>query len=260
MSTAANLFNALMSDDEEDEVKTTTQTKAKKASASQAKKTASKADQFIEPPASQQKDARRDNKDRRFGGRGAAEGGRGGRGGGRGGKREFDRRSGTGRGREEKRGGGGGHNWGKADATDATPMDSENAEGAEKTEGEEAEREEEPQQLGLDQYQATLEESRQGENFEELSVRKVGKKQFAGAELMASKKDNDDDAFIQMGAGKAQKRGSGKKKEKTVLDIGNAPRSGGRGRGGGRGFGGRGGHGGHNKDYAFNENDFPSMK
>lgn len=63
----------------------------------------------------------------KVGGKAAASGGRGGGGGGRGGKREFDRHSGTGRGRasdgaEDKRGGSGKYNWGsKADGT--TPED-----------------------------------------------------------------------------------------------------------------------------------------
>jgi len=198
------------------------------------------------------------------------------------GKREFDRRSGTGRGREIKKDGAGGHNWGnEKDAVAAateTPA-AEDEENADKKE-EAVEAEEEEVQLSLEEYKAQKNEKRHGEGFQKLQTRKL-----STAESGYGKKVEraEEESFIHFGYQKKKIREKTQKKKKMVEVHFNvrdssapAPRErdnfrngdrnrgerdnfrngdrnrggrGGRGRGRGRGgrggsFGGRGGRGG----------------
>mmetsp|Transcript_25981 Transcript_25981/g.62386 ORF Transcript_25981/g.62386 Transcript_25981/m.62386 type:complete len:310 (+) Transcript_25981:339-1268(+) len=206
-------------------------------------------------------------------------GGRGGRPPARDGKRTFDRRSGTGRGKEMKKGGGGGHNWG-SDQNDAkkaegpvtegkedanTPTEEATAGKEEATEKETApvveEKEPEPEEDNTMSYEEYLAQKATPESdaFKPIDSREV-ENEFAGK--ASSKKVSED--FLVMGGGKQpRKKGSGKKEKETlVMDfkiksaIGGGDdrgdrggrkdggrRDGGGGRGGGRREGGRGGGG-----------------
>jgi len=194
-------------------------------------------------------------------------GGKEGRG-GRGGRREFDRKSGTGHGREGIKHGGGKHNWGNEN--DQTALEEEaQVEGEDETtedlnkaseEVEEVEEEEEEVQMTLEEYQAQLLLERSGENFAALKVREI-ENDFAD-QISLRKEDKTPD-FMEAKYEKVfRERSSGRKGKTTVIkDVGfRAPptyeqrrdrndqyvggRRGGRGgRGGGR-RGGRGGRGG----------------
>eukprot|EP00429_Kryptoperidinium_foliaceum_P039364 CAMPEP_0176162806 /NCGR_PEP_ID=MMETSP0120_2-20121206/83291_1 /TAXON_ID=160619 /ORGANISM="Kryptoperidinium foliaceum, Strain CCMP 1326" /LENGTH=263 /DNA_ID=CAMNT_0017500315 /DNA_START=173 /DNA_END=962 /DNA_ORIENTATION=+ len=142
--------------------------------------------------------------------------GRGGRAPVRDGKRAYDRRSGTGRGKEIKKGGGGARNWGN-DKTEAKKMEGKIDEEAvakepEVTEGaaEEAEApapEPEPEDntMTLAEYMA----SKKGKK-EEKTGREV-ENEFAGK--AAAKKEEED--FLVMGGGKSKK----KKQQKTTSKV-----------------------------------------
>ena len=160
-------------------------------------------------------------------------GGRGSRPPARDGKRTYDRRSGTGRGRDVKKGGGGGHNWGsnqndakKAEGPvtegkeDVNTPESEEAVAAETEEKEDAAEEKEPEPeedktLSYEEYLAQKARP-DSEAFKPLESREVDN-EFAGK--AAAKKETED--FLVMGGGKGpRKKGSGKKeKEKLVLDF-----------------------------------------
>lgn len=184
-------------------------------------------------------------------------GGRGGRPPARDGKRTFDRRSGTGRGKEMKKGGGGGHNWG-SDQNDAkkaegpvtegnedvnTPTEEATAEKVEATEetapvAEEKEPEpEEDKTLSYEEYLAQKARP-DSEAFKPLESREI-ENEFAGK--ASSKKVSED--FLVMGGGKQpKKKGAGKKEKETlVLDFKIKSSIGGDDRGdrGGRRDGGR---------------------
>lgn len=200
-------------------------------------------------------------------------GGRAGRVPARDGKRAYERRSGTGRGKEIKKGGGGGHNWGseQIDAKKAEGgVDDANNPAEEETEKEAVEedatgeeeknpaREPEPEDntMSYDEYLATK-ATPDLEVFKPLEERKVDN-EFAGK--AATMKETED--FLVMGGGKQpKKKGSAKKEpEKLVLDFkiksaitderdGGGRREGRRDGGGGR-DGGRGGRreGGERRD------------
>ncbi|KAJ0393974.1 hypothetical protein P43SY_009806 [Pythium insidiosum] len=192
----------------------------------------------------------------REGGRGAR-GARGGRG-GRGGRREFERRSGTGRGKEVSKEGGGSHNWGNDNDQAELAAEAEVQDGKAKEDGEEAEQavveeEEEEVQLTLEEYLAKKKESRTGELFAEVEVRQVTE-DFSNAVQIT--KDGKTPDFIEAQYEKVfSKKSSGRKKQ-VVTDLGfvtaapererrfrdNEGGRGGRGARGGRG--GRGARGG----------------
>lgn len=212
------------------------------------------------------------------------------------GKRTYERRSGTGRGKEIKKGGGGSRNWG-SDKNEARknegPVDeSAPAAGAEETIVEEVDKEPEPEP---EPEEVTM-------TMEEFLASKSSK--AAGDDLFGAKKersieDNDEFAgkaahkielgghFVKMGSGKSLRKKSAKKEVQT-LDLnfriasstdsrpprreGNDDRGrggrGGRGRGGrrndrrsgGRGRGGRGGRSGGRGGLKVDDvNAFPSL-
>ena len=183
------------------------------------------------------------------------------------GKRQYDRRSGTGRGREIRKDGGGAHNWG-SDANEARSIEgvvaddgneiTESAqadtqepdnEAGEETPGEtydnanEPEPEPEPKPedntVAYEDYIAMKKEQEQSENLKPVKVREV-QNEFAHVKEKSAVEED----FLVMGGGK-EKRVK-KQKEKSALELDVGFRSGGEGgsnfRGGGRGRGrGRGG-------------------
>eukprot|EP00804_Cyclotella_cryptica_P007548 CCRYP_010631-RA/>CCRYP_010631-RA protein AED:0.05 eAED:0.05 QI:4427/1/1/1/0.66/0.5/4/256/290 len=188
------------------------------------------------------------------------------------GKRTFDRRSGTGRGREISKGGGGGHNWGsdKNDAkkaegpvtegeeeaaavvvtaeengADATDNDKEEEDAAAAVE-EVKEPEPEDKTLSYEEYLA-IKSRPDSAAFKPLEERTV-ENEFAGKSV--TRKETED--FLVMGGGKQPKKKGQKKeekKEKLILDFkvksaiseDRGPRRDGRRDGEGRGGGGRDG-------------------
>lgn len=193
------------------------------------------------------------------------------------GKRAYERRSGTGRGREIKKSGGGARNWGsdKNDARHAEGMvfeENENNDetlqniggeegkqtgenagegGAEVKEGdaEEAEpekEEEEDKTMTYEEYLAQKEEERaESDAFKPIEMREL-ENEFAGLVGKKGRKDEEAENFLKMGKGKnLRKKGSDKKeKEKIVPNFrvqdANAPPRRNR-RDGDRSRGGRGG-------------------
>lgn len=192
--------------------------------------------------------------------------GRGGRAPARDGKRAYDRRSGTGRGREIKKEGGGARNWG-SNKNDARAAEGQVQEGAEeelamgennegankedenengKTQENEEEvaapPEEEDKTMTYEEYMATK-DAPPNDAFAPVKHREV-KNEFAGIE---AKKVEKDEVFFSTGGGK-QKRSKQKKGHKQTLvpafRVADDRRRDGRGRGRGRGDrGGRGGRG-----------------
>uniref|UniRef100_A0A7S2SMY1 Hyaluronan/mRNA-binding protein domain-containing protein n=1 Tax=Mucochytrium quahogii TaxID=96639 RepID=A0A7S2SMY1_9STRA len=129
-------------------------------------------------------------------------------------KREFDRRSGTGRGKEGKKDGAGGHNWGKPGQT-YEPIVEDKKEPVEEVE---EEVEDEPEQLTLEEYEAQKAEMRQGKAFAERKLRKA-KGPAEGTAYVKKAIDNDDDeVFIKMGD-KKEKRRRNRDQEKRMLDT-----------------------------------------
>ncbi|VEU39013.1 unnamed protein product [Pseudo-nitzschia multistriata] len=216
--------------------------------------------------------------------------GRGGRPPVRDGKRAYDRRSGTGRGKEIKKGGGGARNWGneKAEAKKAEGRINENEEVAPATDGnespdvpsEEVEPEKEDNTMTYADYMAS-----KGKK-EEVALREV-KNDFAG---MAACAKGEEESFLEMGGGKKKKERKKKEVDKKTVDVGfrvakansdggRGDRRDGRGRGAGRGDrrdgrgrgrGGKGGRGagrgakagGNKKPQGLNVQDegaFPSL-
>jgi len=224
------------------------------------------------------------------------EGGRGGRGGGRrhgsdydaegsNRKRQYERHSGTGRGREVSKDGAGGHNWGneKVEALNAekghiVPIE-EVAIDAPKEEGwgtddaqapadavpesVDAQKEPEPEPeiptYTLDEYLKKREVSRViADSFGPAAERTVNKEEFAGLKT----KEGDLGEFMALGGGKTSKtvkkdqRSTNAKVQPTAIELGftNASlqqsngRDEGRGGRGGRGRGREGGDGGRRED------------
>lgn len=163
------------------------------------------------------------------------------------GKRTYDRRSGTGRGKEIKKGGGGARNWGndKDEAKKAEGRINENAEVAPATDGnespdvpaEEIEPEKEDNTISYADYIAA-----KGKK-EEVALRDV-QNDFAGIAVSEKKVE---ESFVELGGGKKKKDKKKKETEKKIIEVGfRAPkvirdddrgerRDGGRGRGAGRG-------------------------
>jgi plasminogen activator inhibitor 1 RNA-binding protein len=145
--------------------------------------------------------------------------GRGGRAPARDGKRAYDRRSGTGRGKEIKKGGGGARNWGndKAEAKkmegtvneDEVKEDKPAAEGespAEETQAPEPEPEPEPDNtMTYAEYMASKKKE------DNTSTREV-ENEFSGK--TAAKKVEED--FLVLGAGKSKKKKKGKETKQAV--------------------------------------------
>jgi len=108
--------------------------------------------------------------------------------------RQFDRHSGTGRGKEIKKAGGGGHNWGKAGEDTPVPVTPEPTEQTEIPENtaqetkEEAPTEEPDSRLTLEEYEKLRAQKRIGAAFETKEVRKVA----PVADLKVYKKDEVD--------------------------------------------------------------------
>ena len=176
------------------------------------------------------------------------------------GKRQFDRKSGTGRGKEIKKGGGGAHNWGSDSQEAKQGADVEAAAAAEEEEApvlaedeapEEPAPEPEPEDntMSYEEYLAKKkEEEAQNEALKPKSERQVDAGEFAN--LKPKAKDGEED-FLVMGGGKAKrnrKKDSDDQEDGPKVELGfrvAGPDSGGRGRGRGRGRGGdrRGGGG-----------------
>lgn len=142
------------------------------------------------------------------------------------GKRAYDRRSGTGRGKETKKGGGGARNWGsdKNDAKRAEGAVVEGEEAANTPEGGEIEAakeeieeviEEEPDNtMTFEEYM----KSKSGSEIEALkpkSEREV-ENEFAGK---AAKVAVEED-FLVMGGGKQLRKKAGKSKDKQSVNVG----------------------------------------
>lgn len=146
--------------------------------------------------------------------------GRGGRAPVRDGKRAYDRRSGTGRGKEIKKGGGGARNWGndKDEAKKAEGRINEDADVAPATDGnenpdaaaEEVDPEKEDNTMTYVEYIAS-----KGKK-EEVALRGV-KNDFEG---FAASEKVVEDSFISTGGGKKKKDKKKKDVEKAVIDLG----------------------------------------
>lgn len=159
--------------------------------------------------------------------------GRGGRGGYNSRGREFDRRSGTGRGREVKKSGGGGHNWGadkdetmnEERAEQEATNEVENGGDSEEKEGEAAEAQEpkEPEvvQLTLEEFMKKKEEERaemaSSDAFKAIQVEKVDESEFDGVVLSKKKDEDDDNENVSKKTGK---KNSNKNKKQIVEDVG----------------------------------------
>lgn len=188
--------------------------------------------------------------------RNATKHGRGGRTAPRDGKRAYDRRSGTGRGRDTKKGGGGARNWG-SDKNEArqneghveeTALDEPKEEGTENNEAvEEAEAEPEPEPVvdntvSYEDYLASK-QNPDNEAFAPVKEREVAN-EFAG--LKVKEKEVEDTFMMTGGKQKKKKEKKNNEKQTLALDFRVASSSGGDdrgdrgGRGGGRGRGGRG--------------------
>lgn len=195
------------------------------------------------------------------------------------GKRAYERRSGTGRGKEIKKSGGGARNWGsdkdaarnaegmvfdekengkdldnieevgeqtgESGGEDGTPGEQENGDAAEA----EPEKEEEVDNtMTYEEYLAQKEEQRnQSDAFKPVEMREL-ENEFAGLVGKKGRKEEEAEDFLKMGKGKQLKKKGGEKKEKEKIvanfrvQDSNAPRRNNR-RDGDRPRGGRGGRG-----------------
>ncbi|KAI9995570.1 hypothetical protein PInf_012635 [Phytophthora infestans] len=166
----------------------------------------------------------------REGGRAPRERGeRGDRGrGNRGPRREFERRSGTGRGKEASKQGGGARNWGnKADPNEqlaeaavqegAKPASDEDA-----TEDAAEEEEEEEVQLTLDEYLAKQKSSRSGELFADVEVRQVTNEFATAAQITKEGKTPD---FMDSQYEKVYSKKTSGRKKQVITDVASARRS-----------------------------------
>jgi plasminogen activator inhibitor 1 RNA-binding protein len=196
--------------------------------------------------------------------------GRGGRGPVRDGKREYDRRSGTGRGKETKKDGGGAHNWGsdknearqaeggvKEDGQDATTEEVAKEERKERKEEYVPEPEPEPVEDKTISYEEYLATKKGAENplLAPTKMREVSS-EFAGLKPKVVEEED----FLVMGGAKQKRKKEKKEEEKPKIELAfrveSAASSDDRGlgeghgrgrregRGEGRGRGGRGGRGG----------------
>ncbi|KAK1948276.1 RGG repeats nuclear RNA binding protein A [Phytophthora citrophthora] len=218
----------------------------------------------------------------RDGGRAPRERGeRGDRGrGNRGPRREFERRSGTGRGKETSKQGGGARNWGnKADPNEQL-AEAAAQEGAKPASDEEAaeeaaaeEEEEEEVQLTLDEYMAKQKSSRSGELFAEVEVRQVTNEFSSAVQITKEGKTPD---FMDSQYEKVYSKKTSGRKKQVITDVGFRSEKperftrdfdssrGGRGGRGGRGARGNGRTGGRsgrgaNAPNVTDMNAFPSL-
>jgi len=181
--------------------------------------------------------------------------GRGGRPPVRDGKRAYDRRSGTGRGKEIKKGGGGARNWG-SDKNEAKKMEgriNENEELAMAVDGNDAEAPTEEVEPPKEDNTMTYAEYMASKGKKEETSLRETKNEFEGINAAAKE---EEESFISMGRGKKKKDKKKKEVEKKTVDVGfrvaKNNSDGGRGEGRGRGRGdrrdgrgrGRGGRGG----------------
>ncbi|KAG7393604.1 hypothetical protein PHYPSEUDO_007441 [Phytophthora pseudosyringae] len=227
-----------------------------------------------------------DNKESRGpreGGRGPRERGeRSDRGrGNRGPRREFERRSGTGRGKEASKQGGGARNWGnKADPNEqlaeAAAQETAKPASDEEAATEEAaveEVEEEEIQFTLDEYLAKQKSSRSGELFAEVEVRQVANEFSSAVQITKDGKTPD---FMDSQYEKVYSKKTSGRKKQVITDVGFRTEKperftrdfdssrGGRGGRGGRGArgngrtGGRGGRGA-NVPNVTDMSAFPSL-
>eukprot|EP00514_Thraustochytrium_sp_LLF1b_P002151 CAMPEP_0184522400 /NCGR_PEP_ID=MMETSP0198_2-20121128/8260_1 /TAXON_ID=1112570 /ORGANISM="Thraustochytrium sp., Strain LLF1b" /LENGTH=286 /DNA_ID=CAMNT_0026913221 /DNA_START=1146 /DNA_END=2010 /DNA_ORIENTATION=- len=133
-------------------------------------------------------------------------------------RREHDRRSGTGRGREGKKGGAGGHNWGKPgddaaqEPASVDPVDGEEAQATEEVEPA-------VKELTLEDYEAERAAKRQGELFSRVSVRKGDAITEGVAYAKKKAADLENDAFIAMGEKKDKKKRERNQNKKKVLQT-----------------------------------------
>jgi len=190
--------------------------------------------------------------------------GKGGRGSGRGGKREFERKSGTGRGKEIKKGGGGARNWG-SDKNEARTAEGSAAEGLNQGNPDIPEEtveepivEEVDNTISYEEYlkKKTIPNNKAFADREERTV----DNEFANLKPKEIAKEED---FLVMGGTKQQKKRE-KTKEKKTVDVGfrsaptnqNDDRRDGRGsrnRGRGERGGRRDGRGGRGRGRGNNE-------
>lgn len=209
--------------------------------------------------------------------------GRGGRPPVRDGKRAYDRRSGTGRGKEIKKGGGGARNWG-SDKNEAKKMEGRINEDEEIAPA--ADSEENPVDVAAEEVEPPKEDNTmtyadfmasKGKK-EDVTLREV-KNEFEGISIATK---GEEESFIAMGGGKKKKDKKKKDVEKATIAVGfrSANSNGGRGEGrgdrrdgrgrgrgrnGGRGSGrgsGRGPRSGAKKAQGLNVQDegaFPSL-
>ncbi|KAL5750847.1 hypothetical protein ACOSP7_025450 [Xanthoceras sorbifolium] len=193
-------------------------------------------------------------------------------------RRQFERRSGTGRGNEVKRDGSGRGNWGThtdeiAPETEEPVVENEKNVSAEKPSGEEdavdankenpvneqEEKEPEDKEMTLEEYEKLLEEKRKALLALKTEVRKVDDKEFQSMQQLSNKKSNDE-IFIKLGAEKDKRKDAADKEEKAKKSVmiteflkpaegeryyGGRGRGRGRGRGSGSGSSSRGGYGGN---------------
>ena len=132
--------------------------------------------------------------------------------------RQFERHSGTGRGREIKKGGAGGRNWGKP-GDEAAPLPTTTPEPTEVPADEEPAPVEEDPSLTLEQYEALKAAKRSGEAFQQKEARKV----TSTIEGKAYKKgeDDGDDVYIKLGEDQEKKKSAHTKQQKAkqVFEI-----------------------------------------
>ncbi|KAK2648915.1 hypothetical protein Ddye_016404 [Dipteronia dyeriana] len=192
-------------------------------------------------------------------------------------RRQFERRSGTGRGNEFKRDGSGRGNWGTpadeiAPETEEPVVENENNVGAEKPSGEEEtvdankespvneqeKKEPEDKEMTLEEYEKVLEEKRKALLAVKTEVRKVDDKEFQSMQQISNKKSNHE-IFIKLGAEKDKRKDAADKEEKARKSVMITeflkPAEGERyfgGRGRGRGHGGRGSGSGSGGGYGGN--------
>jgi len=255
-----NFFAAL--DDSGDEAPAPAKSAAKKRDPKNSNK----------PDSSSAVSSRRSNNDRN------TKQGRGGRNPPRDGKRAYDRRSGTGRGKEIKKGGGGARNWGsdKADAKkmEGTINEDEVKEDKASELTEEEAVEETPVKEKPEDKTITFADYMAAKGKKEENTVRELEDEFKG--FSASAKVEED--FLVMGGGKQKKNKKKKDSEKKKVEVGFRvanPNSGrgdrdrsGRGGRGGRGRGGRDGRGrgrgrsGRGRNSGLNVQDetaFPSL-
>ena len=192
------------------------------------------------------------------------------------GKRTYDRRSGTGRGKEMKKGGGGAHNWGsdKNEARKAEGhIDEKAVDKVDEPVAEEVENkvppvveEEEDKTISLEDYLKTKKVT--DSPFFAPKEEKTIDNEFSTATAHVAVKED----FLVMGSGKSLRKKGGEKKKATQIDVGfrvasgnedrrrDNDRRGGRGdRRGGRG-GGRGNRGGKSgNNFELSSKAFPSL-